>query len=168
MNYTIPQLLTLPDNFLLEEVFPQFSPFQLSKLCSTHTRFNKICSNDRLWQIKTFDEYPAKVDQKPSSMSWKQYYRELYNIIRELPVYVASAPNLGKINLDRNSTIQSLIDNVLKLVKQRYGYDINDLQIIFNGTPINGQQNMIAISDLGKIRVRGLINDITYIYIVRA
>ncbi len=69
MNYSVPELLTLPDNFLLEEIFADLSLQQLSQLCATYNRFNKICSNDRLWQIKTFEEYPTKANQRPINIS---------------------------------------------------------------------------------------------------
>ena len=135
MNDTVPHLLTIPDSLLLEEIFPQLPLSYLSQLCSINTRFRNICLNDRLWELRTYYYYPNKINQKPTEISWRQYYMDLTSVIRQVKVRVNPSRNnfvyLGEIDLTHNSTIPSLTNEIVNLAQQK-GYIVNDFIIDFN------------------------------------
>lgn len=68
------ELLSLPDNILINIIFPDLPVETLNKLCMLNVRFNNICNNDILWEIKTIKEYPFIVNNKSFNTSWKDFY----------------------------------------------------------------------------------------------
>ena len=125
MNYTLSYLSTLPDSVLLEEIFPQLSLEYLSKLCIVNSRFNNICVNDRLWQLKTQYEYPNKITSKPKNISWKSYYQHLVNFIRKIDILITNKLNYKyEIDLYHKSTISSLQNQILDLARRK-GFDVD-------------------------------------------
>lgn len=168
MDYSIPYLLTLPDSLLLEEIFPQLPLRYLSRLCSVNKRFYNICLNDRLWKLRTYYQYPDVFDQKPINISWRQYYTYLINYIGEIDVIHFGHDNLGKIELSRKSTIESLTDQILNLAQQK-GYSTDDYIIefyqqlpnfIYIAPLVRTQFINIGRSTPNNIEISGLIEDI--------
>jgi len=82
----ISYFLTLPDEVLLTEIFPRFPIVVISRLCLVNYRFNQICNNDILWQIKTLNKYYMYKSLKPLTVSWKNYYLFL-SVGEKIPVY---------------------------------------------------------------------------------
>ena len=121
-------LQTLPDPILIEEILPQLPIEHLDKLYAINTRFNNICLNERLWQIKINNEYPIHITKKPCNLSWRQYYKYLLIFIRQIPItYMDNASNttvIENIDLTRKSTIESLSAKIIDLSRQK-GYNIN-------------------------------------------
>lgn len=168
-------LLTLPNPILLEEICAQLPLACLSQLCAVNRRFHDIGSNDRLWQLKTMQEYSTQAEQKPSDQTWKQYYRYLINIIRKISVtivvnykYIA----LGQIDLNRNSTISSLTTEILNLAKHK-GNHIDDYMIVFCQDMLDSvRENFLYLhlitsySTANNSKTFGPIKDIDYTIII--
>ena len=69
--------LSLPDQVLLDEVFPRLSYREISRLCRVHSRFNAICEIDQLWRGKVQLDYPENYRYKPKRLTWREFYRLL-------------------------------------------------------------------------------------------
>lgn len=133
MNNAKSNLLTLPESILIEEILPKLPIDYLNRLCSTNNRLRNICLNERIWQIKTQNDFPDQVIIKPDTKTWRQYYEYLRNFIRKISVeyYDGHVKEIiGDIDLMRNSTSKSLTDEIIKLVEQ-HGYKSNDYTIQF-------------------------------------
>ena len=75
----IAYFLSLPDEILLEEVFPRFSADVILSLCPLHWRFSNICQDEYLWKRKVGEEFPEFAKQKPDTIAWVDYYLLLEN-----------------------------------------------------------------------------------------
>lgn len=118
----ISYFLSLPDEVISYEIFPRLPLGTLNNLCRAHLKFNNICLNDTLWQIKTFNDLPTMANRKPANMAWRSFYMQLF--IRRVPVEI-EIPRCGisgHINLYSTSTIESLRDEVLNLLRQIYTF----------------------------------------------
>ena len=51
MDPQVDYLLSLPDEVLMNNVFPRLNLPYLLYLCQLNVRFSNICQNDYLWQI---------------------------------------------------------------------------------------------------------------------
>lgn len=74
--------LTLPDQVLINVVLPRFSYNVLEGLCSSNVRFNDVCQNDQLWNIKVTNELTSFISRKSIDVKWRDYY---FSFLR--PVY---------------------------------------------------------------------------------
>lgn len=169
MDYT-----ALPDSLLLEEVFPYLSLTHLSQLCSINRRFNQICLNDRLWQLRTYHEYPERVSRKPLNMDWRNYYKYLTSVIRQLNVYFNKNKINEKIDLTSGSTIQSLTAEIRNLAQEK-GYNIDNHEIKFWHRTIHRNPDtnfittksfIIGYSKPNDTKLVKNIRDITDIYVL--
>jgi hypothetical protein len=66
--------MSLPDEVLINYVFPQLNLPYLLYLCQLNARFANICQNDRLWQMLTGSHYGITVIP-PGLNSWRETYR---------------------------------------------------------------------------------------------
>ena len=168
LSTDVTYLLDLPDNVLLEEIFPQLPFESLLKLCTVNRRFHRLCLIDRLWQLRTYNYYPDKVNQKPTDITWRQYYTYLFNpIIREIPIDVFGQKSIGKINLHYNSTLKSLSNRILNLAhKNRYSLD--NYLILFYEIPARDKFNtrLIGYSKPNIFKLKGPIKNIDYASLV--
>jgi hypothetical protein len=67
----VSYFLTLPDEFLLTELFPRLPVDIIRKLCSVHSRFNTICQTDSLWQYLLERDF---VKSKKILKTWHDTY----------------------------------------------------------------------------------------------
>jgi hypothetical protein len=112
----ISYFLNTPDEVLITEIFPRFPLNILNKLCSLNIRFSNICSDDTLWQLKTSNEFPELMTQKPTDSSWNDYYRFIVNS-RLIPIiYDGDRINYAQFNSDYlNITISLLLPYIILL-----------------------------------------------------
>lgn len=76
---------SLPDDVLVNQIFPSLPLTEVARLCSTHTRFARLCAGEELWRIRAFYEFPSEARLKPVDLSWRNYYRFLRE--RRIPLY---------------------------------------------------------------------------------
>ena len=88
----VEHFLDLPDEVLLNVVFPRLSYLEISKLCRVHPKFNSICGIDQLWKGKVQLDYPENYNYKPEYLTWREFYRLLVDS-RLIPFYLN-----GKVN----------------------------------------------------------------------
>lgn len=79
-------LLSIPDEVLLYEIFPRLPRYIMFKLSHLHSRFNNICNNDIVWQMKVTHEYHDISRFKHTDITWKDYYKSLLTAPK-IPVY---------------------------------------------------------------------------------
>lgn len=84
-NQNSNSILLLPDEVLIFEVLPKLPIESLVNFCQINQRINDICKNDTLWQLKTYNDYPDKINNKPELLLWVDYYNQLYKFI---PIYI--------------------------------------------------------------------------------
>ena len=141
-------LQALPDPILIEEILPQLPIEHLDKLYAINSRFNKICLNERLWQIKTNNEYPVYITKKPGNLSWRQYYKYLQIVIRQVPIeYRDNTSNItiiDNIDLTYKSTMESLSPKIIDIIRQK-GYKANNYIIKYIEVTPSGE-NIISYS----------------------
>lgn len=83
----ISYFLSLPDQVLLDVVFPRLSYKEIGILCRVHSKFNDICNNDQMWFLKVQIDYPNYWRYKPEYIFWRNYYEYLLNS-KSIPVYL--------------------------------------------------------------------------------
>ena len=79
-------LLSLPDDIVVNEVLATLPLSEVYRLCQVHPRFANLCAGERLWNVRTFREYPSMVRLKPTYISWRDYYIFLLRA-RRIPLY---------------------------------------------------------------------------------
>jgi hypothetical protein len=129
----ISYFLSLPDEVLITEIFPRFGIDVLNRLCQVNVRFNLICQDETLWQIKTINEFPSL--SKPSNISWKDYYRLLVG--KRIPLYY-QGDRISYIPFDL-----SLLNGVISLIVPYINQ--NQLTGIVNIVFIDDQRNLIIV-----------------------
>ncbi len=118
----IAYFLTLPDQVLINVVLPKFSANVLENLCYSNVKFNTICHNDQLWQIKSMNELPSFVNLKPIDMTWKDYYLSFLR-----PVYYHG--DVISYVLYTPDNISQTIESIVPYIEQ-YGL-IGNVNIVF-------------------------------------
>lgn len=100
----------IPYEILLTEIFPHLSVRTINTLCSVNSLFNELCNDETLWKIKITNEYPTLLTQKPDTISWKNYYREI--VSKTVLVYYHGdiISNITFIADEIKSTINPLIE----------------------------------------------------------
>jgi len=84
-NDLVVSFSNIPYEILLGNIFPYLSIKTINDLCSVNNIFNDLCNDETLWKIKTSNEYPTLLNQKPITSTWRNYYRTL--VSRIAPVY---------------------------------------------------------------------------------
>ena len=155
--------LNLPNEVLLNELFPKLPLQSLSNLCQTRTKLRNIWLDDNLWKILICKDYSSYVHQKPEDMLWYEYYRYLSTLIHQIPVSLRIGTYreiIGNIDLYPTSTARSLVDDVLKLDRLK-GYSTYTHQMFFYhknsviGFPIceNDKYSNIVAINVEKITI---------------
>ena len=72
-NPVLTQLLSLPDETLLREIFPYLPVEVINNLCPLHSRLANICNTEYLWQVLIQRDFHRS--NKPEGMSWRQAYQ---------------------------------------------------------------------------------------------
>ena len=104
MDELISYFLSLPDQVLTYIVFPKLPLDIIGKLCPVHTKFNNICQNDILWQIKSFNDFPNLINHKSSTSTWRNFY---FSNIKYVPV-VHDDQIIGHIFISSNEDIDAI------------------------------------------------------------
>lgn len=69
---------TLPDEVIINEIFPSLDLKDLSSICKTDSHLRNLCSLPIVWQRRLQAEFPLMYDKKPPNVEWKEYYMYLH------------------------------------------------------------------------------------------
>jgi hypothetical protein len=182
MNYS--QLELFPDEILLHEILLKLSLTELSRLCRSSRRFQRLCNNDELWRVKIGREYPGYPNYL--NLSYYNFYRFLYESLA-IPVYFMG-DNYGNIRISNNNYIYSfaqvsiILNKILKPFFEEFKVtSIDRFKVVFTNSnfiplviveyfsPIIGSGNIDLIDFSYNLNYSSLyknISDIKYAYIV--
>jgi hypothetical protein len=73
-SFKMNQFVWLPDDILIDEIFPTLPFEDLTSLCATSRRLHELCQVDTVWFRRLRQEYPEKIADKPDAQSWRDYY----------------------------------------------------------------------------------------------
>jgi hypothetical protein len=71
-------LLSLPDEILINEIFPKLPNRYLNSICQANIRFRRICNSDLLYKRKLELEYPNLLGFKSEDIRNCNFYQFLY------------------------------------------------------------------------------------------
>lgn len=77
MSNETNSFLEIPDDTLVNEIFPYLDNSTLSSVCQTSKHMNMLCQKEELWKRKTSIDYPLVINTKSTNQSWKEYYRNI-------------------------------------------------------------------------------------------
>lgn len=103
-------LLSLPDEVLLNVIFPRLDLHYLLYLCEVNVKFSKLCQQDSMWKERVNFEFPDflcisdipefsctfNVHNIPPNTSWKDYYIFLYQNVINVKMYRDEPDPLGQ------------------------------------------------------------------------
>lgn len=109
-------LLSLPSDVMLYQL--KLLPVKdLTSLCQTNSRFQKLTNNDYLWQLKSQLDYPTFIDKKKSGETWKYFY---YGLLKPRLIPVCYAYEKYKnILIDPRLSLKKITNHILNQLNRR-------------------------------------------------
>jgi hypothetical protein len=118
----IDNLLSLPDETLINVIFPRLPLDIMGKLCTINTKFNNICQDEKIWINRINNEFPGY--QKPSTSTWGDFYMSLtYKIV---PI-IYNGDYIGNIWINSSDDLDTIKNNIKPLVEGSVGLSFKDV-----------------------------------------
>lgn len=83
--------------FMKINILEQMEPKELFNFCKVNKSMKDICNDDNFWQHIFKITYRDRIYDKPSNMSWRQYYIDFFQYPYEVVTYISH----GRFSGDR-------------------------------------------------------------------
>lgn len=120
---------SLPDETLLNDIFPRLDVSYLMYLCQTNERFANICRDENLWRVLTQRDF--KVNTK-SNDTWRQTYL-FYNHLLNDPI--SAIPYVEDALLQQRAGL--VLTPFYQLLLSTYKPAIKHISTLLNIYPVN-------------------------------
>ena len=142
MDPQVNYLLSLPDEVLMNDVFPQLNVPYLLYLCQINVRFSNICQNDYLWQILTERDFGI-TSIPPGLNSWRETYMFYHRLLTE-PIF--AMPYVENELLQQRQT--GTINPIYQMVVDKYKAAIIPISMTDqNGNPVKFTIHLLQLYD---------------------
>lgn len=146
----------LPDELLIEQLI-LLPVEQILKTCTVDQKFARICKNDTLWSLLTKRDFPEEIQYKPSLISWRNYYIDVYKS-PFIPIYYFSTI----IGVDRLTpyNLKKVDKRIRELVKEGYPIPENSTLVLIDSSmnPIAYFDGQKLIGDMAEVRKAVLVD----------
>ena len=115
--------------YLTEEILNRLSDADLSQMCAVSKQYQRICNNDKFWQMRAQRLIHKDVlKQKPEESTWKEWYQLTgYMFTHDGAEQIIKSDNVDKFNL----MIQLTLDLIDEIDTNIFGhYHMNVLKYI--------------------------------------
>lgn len=140
-NSQLEYFLTLPDDVLLHEIFPELSvPYFLS-LCELQKQFSNICGDNDLWHYYTKRDFG--INPVPQGLNnWRDIYMFYYKLLTNP---IAAIPYVEDILLRKRAGGNLSIFDQTLISKYNIAIERNSSMPIGGGPSLIGYEHKLAL-----------------------